>query len=41
MHTTFESNGVHEMTLPKLPAGIYIVQLKNEAGRLNKKIVLD
>ena len=41
VHTTFESNGVHEMALPKLPTGIYIVQLKNEAGKLNKKIVLD
>ena len=41
VHTTFESNGVDDMTLPKLPAGIYIVQLENEAGRLNKKIVLD
>jgi hypothetical protein len=29
------------ITLPKLPAGIYIVQLKNAAGKLNKKIVLD
>ena len=41
VHTTFESNGVHDITLRKLPAGIYIVQLENEAGRLNKKIVLE
>jgi hypothetical protein len=40
VHTTFESHGVHDMTLPKLPAGIYIVQLENEAGKLKKKIVL-
>jgi len=25
VHTTFESHGVHDITLPKLPAGIYIV----------------
>lgn len=41
VHTTFESDGVSDITLPKLPAGIYIVQLENKAGKLNKKIVLN
>jgi hypothetical protein len=41
VHITFESDGVSDIILPKLSAGIYIVQLENEAGKLNKKIVLN
>ena len=40
-NTSFKSTGVSEINLPQLSTGIYIVQLENEAGRLNKKIVLE
>lgn len=41
MHTSFTSKGVSELTLPKLATGVYIVQLETEAGKLNKKIILE
>ncbi len=37
----FISNGVSDVTLPKLTRGIYIVQVITEEGKLNKKIVLE
>ncbi len=37
----FISNGVSDITLPKLTRGIYIVQVITEEGKLNKKIVLE
>ncbi|MFY9242943.1 MAG: BspA family leucine-rich repeat surface protein [Polaribacter sp.] len=39
--TSFTSNGVHDISLPKLATGVYIVQLENEVGKLNKKIILE
>jgi hypothetical protein len=39
--TSFKSNGVQEISLPKLATGIYIVQVATENGKLNKKIVLE
>ena len=41
INTTFMANGVSEIKLPLLPAGIYIVQLKNEFGKVIKKIILE
>jgi len=41
LNTSFKSNGVSEISLPKLATGVYIVQLENKAGKLNKKIVLE
>jgi hypothetical protein len=41
LNTTFTSNGVQDISLPNLATGIYIVQLENEAGKLNKKITLE
>jgi hypothetical protein len=41
LNTTFNSNGVSEISLPQLSTGVYIVQLENESGSLNKKIVLE
>ncbi|MDD7914132.1 T9SS type A sorting domain-containing protein [Polaribacter haliotis] len=41
MNSSFESNGVKDITLPKTANGIYIVQLFTEAGQLNKKIILE
>ena len=41
MSTNFNTIGVKEITLPNLASGVYIVQLETEAGKLNKKIVLE
>jgi hypothetical protein len=41
MHTSFTSNGKKEITLPSLAKGVYIVQLTTEAGKVNKKIILE
>jgi hypothetical protein len=41
LQSTFTSTGVKEVSLPKLSAGVYLVQLETEAGKLNKKIVLE
>jgi hypothetical protein len=40
-NTTFKANGVFNIELPRLPAGIYIVQLENEFGIVIKKIFLE
>ena len=39
--TSFKSTGVSEINLPQLSTGVYIVQLENENGKLNKKVVLE
>lgn len=41
LQSTFSSTGVKEVALPKLATGVYLVQLETEAGKLNKKIVLE
>ncbi|WP_298949878.1 T9SS type A sorting domain-containing protein [uncultured Polaribacter sp.] len=41
MSSNFNANGVKEISLPKLSSGVYVVQLETEAGKLNKKIVLE
>jgi hypothetical protein len=41
MNSSFEPDGVQNISLPKLATGIYIVQLETVAGKLNKKIVLE
>ncbi|MHB0754800.1 T9SS type A sorting domain-containing protein [Polaribacter sp. M15] len=41
VNTPLTSNGLHDVHLPKLTTGIYIVQLENDKGILNKKIVLE
>ena len=38
--TTFTSNGVQDVSLPKLPTGIYMVNVQAESGKLNKKIII-
>ena len=40
MMTTFDAINSNDISLPKLAAGVYIVQLTTEAGKLNKKIIL-
>ena len=39
--TTFNSNGVKDISLPNLAAGVYLVKLKTVNGKLNKKIILE
>ena len=41
MQTSFNSSGVKNISLPNLATGVYIVQLTTDAGRLNKKIILE
>ena len=41
LRTSFKSQGVSEIALPKLAKGVYIVQLETENGKLNKKIILE
>ncbi|MDG2152221.1 MAG: T9SS type A sorting domain-containing protein, partial [Polaribacter sp.] len=41
MRAAFISQAVKEIYLPKLTAGIYIVQLKTAVGNINKKIILN
>ncbi|WP_439127566.1 T9SS type A sorting domain-containing protein [Polaribacter sp.] len=38
---SFTANGPENISLPNLASGIYIVQLKNDAGTLSKKIILE
>ncbi|WP_157812225.1 Ig-like domain-containing protein [Polaribacter sp. ALD11] len=39
--TSFNSNGVKDISLPQLSKGIYLVKLETENGKLNKKIILE
>ncbi|PQB06155.1 hypothetical protein BST83_02365 [Polaribacter filamentus] len=39
--SSFTSNGIQDISLPKVAAGIYIVQIETETGKLNKKITLE
>jgi hypothetical protein len=42
MTSSFETtNRVKDISLPNLATGVYIVQLETEAGKLNKKIILE
>jgi hypothetical protein len=41
MNASFQGNGVNEITLPNVRAGVYIVQLETETGKLNKKVIIE
>jgi surface protein len=42
MASSFDANStVKDISLPKLGAGVYIVQLENAGGKLNKKFILE
>ena len=41
LDSNFQSKGAVDIALPRLATGIYIVQLQNENGRINKKIILE
>ncbi|ARV06840.1 hypothetical protein BTO04_09150 [Polaribacter sp. SA4-10] len=40
-NTSFQSNGVKDIALPKLATGVYVVKLKTDKGNLSKKIILE
>ncbi len=39
--TSFQGNGVNDVPLPELRAGIYIVQLETGNGKLNTKLIIE
>lgn len=39
--SSFEGNGVNDVTLPNIGTGIYIIQLETNLGKLNKKIIIE
>ncbi|MFT4699259.1 MAG: hypothetical protein ACI9SJ_002425, partial [Flavobacteriaceae bacterium] len=41
LNSAFESNGMKDISLPRLAKGIYIVHLETAKGKLNKKIILE
>lgn len=41
LRSSFQGNGVNDITLPNLKTGVYIIQLKTEAGKLNKKVIIE
>jgi hypothetical protein len=40
-NTSFEGSGSNNINLPVLSSGVYIVQVKNESGTVNKKVVIE
>ena len=40
LNTSFEGSGSNDINLPVLSSGVYIVQVKNESGTINKKVVI-
>ena len=40
MVSSFQGNGVNDILLPKLDAGVYGIQIYTASGKLNKKIVI-
>lgn len=41
LNSSFKTNGVKDILLPKLETGVYIIQLLSETCKLNKKIILE
>jgi hypothetical protein len=41
LNTSFKSNGVKDIAVPKLATGVYIVKLKTDTGMFSKKIMLE
>lgn len=41
LQTSFEAAGVHDITLPNVKTGVYIIRLSTDNGTLNKKIILN
>ena len=40
-NTSFKGTGSNDISLPILSNGVYIVQVKNETGTINKKVVIE
>jgi lysyl endopeptidase len=40
LNTSYSSNGVKEVSIPKLATGVYIVRLETVKGTINKKIII-
>ncbi len=40
LNTSFEGRGSNDINLPVLSNGVYIVQVKNDTGTINKKVVI-
>jgi hypothetical protein len=40
-NTSFKGSGSNDISLPILSNGVYIVQVKNETGTINKKVVIE
>jgi hypothetical protein len=41
LNTSFKSNGVKDIAIPKLASGIYVVKLKTDTHKFSKKIILE
>lgn len=41
LNTTFNSNGVSDLDLPKITSGVYIITISSSKGKLNKKIIIE
>ncbi len=41
MSSSFEANGIKEISLPKLAKGVYFVKLQTAKGKVSKKIILE
>jgi hypothetical protein len=41
LSTSFQGNGVNNITIPKVQSGVYIVQLETETVTLNKKVIIE
>ena len=41
VNVSFEGSGSNDIHLPTLSNGVYIVQVKNETGTINKKVVIE
>lgn len=41
MKTAFKGNGLNDIALPNLKAGVYVIQLETEIGKLNKKVIIE
>ncbi|CAM1372260.1 T9SS type A sorting domain-containing protein [Tenacibaculum xiamenense] len=41
MTTKFDSNGTTNVTIPDLPTGIYLVEVRSDLGKVSKKIIIE
>ncbi len=41
MQTSFDANGVKDISLPKLATGVYFAEVQTETGKVSKKIILE